>query len=207
MTVAVERSPGLAAPAAGSVLLAPLRIEAFALRGAGTPVMRTGMGADRAERAGRRMRLARAVVAGFGGGLDRGLEPGELVVATEVRGPDGSVTRCADCGSLVAELERHGIAARPGPIVSSRTLVRGASRRQLGATGAIAVDQESAWLAAAVAPSGLTVVRAIVDSSGRELHRPFATVAGGLEAYRTLARAAPVLGGWLAGAAETKERT
>jgi 4-hydroxy-3-methylbut-2-enyl diphosphate reductase len=59
---------------------------------------------------------------------------------------------------------------------------------------------ESAWLAEAARGRPFAVLRVIVDTPGRGLRRPVATVAGGVRALRALRRAAPALRSW-AGAA------
>jgi 4-hydroxy-3-methylbut-2-enyl diphosphate reductase len=175
------------------VVLAPLRIEAALLGRAGR-VRRTGMGPARARRAAEAVGAepARAVaVAGFCGALDPGLAPGDLVVATEVRG-DGPPRPCPAAPLLAAELRRAGLRVHLGPILSTARIVRGGERRRARATGAIAVDTESAWLAAAAGGRPLAVVRAVVDAPGRELLRPGAGL-DALRAARSLWRAAPVL--------------
>jgi 4-hydroxy-3-methylbut-2-enyl diphosphate reductase len=77
--------------------------------------------------------------------------------------------------------------------------VTGRARAALAATGAVAVDMESAWLAAAAADPDrpLAVVRAVLDGPGRELADP-------RPALRALRAAAPVLAEW---AAATGPRT
>src|SRR5207245_2786744 len=72
----------------------------------------------------------------------------------------------------------------------------GRTRATLRDTGALAVDMESAWLAPAAAGRPLVVVRVILDTPGRELWNPVATVAGLRQATRALARAAAALAGW-----------
>jgi 4-hydroxy-3-methylbut-2-en-1-yl diphosphate reductase len=194
------------------VVLAPLSIEARAIRSAlaGVEVLQTGMGPDRATRASERLRSnaggssirARAVaVAGFCGALDPTLQPGDVVVASEVIGAGGA-TPCPSAGILLAALARLGLPARLGPIVSVDRVVSGPERERLRAdTGAIAVDMESAWLADAAGDRPFAVLRVVVDAPGRDLKRnPVATARGGLRAYRALAKAAPALASW-AGAA------
>jgi 4-hydroxy-3-methylbut-2-enyl diphosphate reductase len=136
-------------------------------------------------------------ISGFCGALDPTLEPGELVVATEVRGPDGTIP-CPGAAVLAGALRRRRLRVRLGPIVSSPRMVRGAERERLHATGAIAVDMESAWLAAGAAGRPLAVVRAVVDTPARELTRPLALVNGAGRAYWALRQAAGVLSDWAA---------
>jgi 4-hydroxy-3-methylbut-2-enyl diphosphate reductase len=191
------------------VVLAPLSVEAHAIRSAlpGALVVQTGMGRSRSTRAiaeGLTQRTTKLLqdagavaVAGFCGALDPSLRPGDVVVATEVRGPDG-VTPCPSAGILVAALAGMGITARLGPIACVGHVVSGTERERLREeTGAIAVDMESAWLAPAVAVRPFAVLRVVVDTPGRELKaNPLATARGGVKAYRALAKAAPALASW-----------
>ena len=183
------------------LVLAPLRIEARAVRrglGPGAHVLPTGMGPRHALTAPVARFPGNAVaVSGFCGGLDPSLVPGELVVATEVRGPDG-VIACPGAGVLAGALRRRRLRVRLGPIVSTSRIVRGAERERLAATGALAVDMESAWLAGAAGGRPLAVVRAVVDTSAREITRPLALVNGAGRAYWALRQAAAVLSEWAA---------
>ena len=92
------------------VIAAPMRIEALALRGAapGARLVRTGLGPRRAAAAAPALAPAAGgqwalAVAGLCAGLDPAMRPGDVVVASEVRGPHGTV-RCDGAGLLVAEL-------------------------------------------------------------------------------------------------------
>ena len=110
---------------------------------------------------------------------DPGLRPGDLVVATEVRVADGApaglplpagrAARRPSCGGPGSTWSR-------GPIVSSRSVVRGADRAGASApTGALAVDMESALAgrsARASDPPRVAVVRVLVDTPGHELFDP-----------------------------------
>ncbi len=138
--------------------MAPLRVEASAARrGASTAeVVRTGMGPRRSRRAARAV-LATIeperpiAVVGVCGGLDPSLAPGDVIVASEVGSADGTINVTLASATLVAaELAARGLPARVGAIVSSERLENGAARRaELLATGALAVDMESAWLVGA----------------------------------------------------------
>jgi len=86
-------------------------------------------------------------VAGTGGGLTDELRPGDLVVATGVT--DGTTTTACPSAPLLA-----GSCAGPGWRSGPAGGERGAAGRWPGAgagrgRGALAVDLESAWLAAA----------------------------------------------------------
>jgi 4-hydroxy-3-methylbut-2-enyl diphosphate reductase len=182
------------------VLLTPLAVEALAARGLpGATVLRTGMGPGRAREAARRARGAqgRAVaVAGFCGALVPDLRPGDLVVATELRTPDGGRVPCSS-GPLVAALRRLGVGrVRPGPVVSVDHVVSDGERAALAAEGFVAVDMESGWLAEAAAGRPFAVLRAVVDAPGRDLRRPVATLRGAAAAYRSLRRSLPALRSW-----------
>ena len=139
-------SASWADPVERLIVLSPLGLEARAVRSgvAGARVLRSGMGRRQAETAAKLAHglEARAVaVAGFCGALDPGLAAGEIVVATELRGPEGAIV-CPEAARLAAALERLGITARQGPIVSVDHIVRGPERSALAASGALAVDME-----------------------------------------------------------------
>ncbi len=167
-----------------TVLLAPLRVEAWALR-----ARRTGMGVGEFSADG-----SAVVIGGLCGAVDPSLRPGDLVVADEVRGPGASFA-CAAAGELAAALEARGLAVRVGPIVSVESIAGPAERLALRASGALAVDMESYWLARAAGGRPVAVVRAVVDSAGRRLLDPRTLVAGS-RGLRALRRAAPVLRAW-----------
>jgi 4-hydroxy-3-methylbut-2-enyl diphosphate reductase len=182
------------------LVIAPLRIERAAVR-RGLPealVLRCGVGAARARAAAQhaaRIPAATVAVAGFCGAVGGGSRAGDIVVASEVRGPEG-VTPCAS-GPLVAALAALGIErVHVGPLASVDHLVRGAERGVLAGEGALAVDMESAWLAPAAAGRPFAVLRVVLDTPAREIYRPLATLAGGLAAWQVLRRAAPALALW-----------
>lgn len=161
-------------------------------------VRRSGLGPRRARAAARRLVRqpgSALVVVGFCGGLEPDDAPGRLIVASEVRDPSGAISPCGARGALVAVLERNGLSARCGPLVSVERLARGVDRERLRATGAVAVDMESAWLAPAAAGRPFGVLRAVVDTPGRELTRPWLTLAGSLPAIGSLRAAARALAG------------
>ncbi|MFD7611539.1 1-hydroxy-2-methyl-2-butenyl 4-diphosphate reductase [Streptomyces sp. NPDC059828] len=191
-----------------------LGIEQLALRGgrkghAGAPgpvtVLRTGMGPANAQRAVSgalldRRRTGTAVLAsGFCAGLVPGMHPGDLVVATETRGPWGTTT-CDGTELLVRELSRvvPGHTVHCGPLTGSDHVVRGQERTALAATGAIAADMESAAtlrsaLSAGVRP--VAAVRVVVDAPEHELVR-IGTVRGGISAIRVLRAVLPAFHEW-----------
>ncbi|MDQ1034890.1 nucleoside phosphorylase [Streptomyces sp. V3I8] len=203
-----------ATPGAGPLLIAcALGIEKFALRtggdrgGAGGPVtvLRTGMGPPAAERAvaaalaAPALHGAAVLATGFCAGLAPGMHPGDVVVAEETRGPHGS-TPCVGTGLLVEELRRAvpGRAVHTGPLTGSDHVVRGQERSDLYATGAIAVDMESAATLHTAVLAGVravAAVRVVVDAPEHELVR-IGTVRGGISAFRVLRAVLPVFFEW-----------
>ena len=167
-------------------------------------VRQTGMGAKRSRAAA--AALARengdgVLVLGFCGGLDAHSVPGEVVVAEQVLTAADehdavAPVACADADALAAAIERSGLAARTGSIVSVSRIAVGERRAQLLAGGALAVDMESAWLAAGAAGRPFAVVRVVLDSPSHELLRPGALI-GAMRASRALRRVtATVLSTW-----------
>ena len=152
-------------------------------------MLRSGMGAARARSAApaaARIPADAVAVAGFCGAVAGGSRAGDVVVASEVRGPAG-VTTCAS-GPVVAALAALGTErVHVGPVASIEHLVRGAERGVLAGEGALAVDMESAWLAPAAAGRPFAVLRVVLDTPARELHRPLATLAGGARGLAGLA--------------------
>ena len=191
-------------PRAEALVLAPTWLEARALRlGApSTSVRRTGMeqrGARRAAEGLRHEPVDGLAVAGFCGALDGALRPGDVVVASELRTADGSVTiQCPGAGVIAGMLRRRGLQTHVGPIVSVKRPATGKTRRTLGESGAIAADMESAWLGQAAAGRPLIVVRTVLDTPSRELWNPLATATGVVRATRALHEAAAALGEWAA---------
>src|SRR5579884_537782 len=190
------------------LVLAPLWVEARAAR-LGAPwanVHRTGMGPRRSARSAELARQAAGspvMIAGFCGALDPALEPGDIVLPTELRGPTGT-TVCDDTTILAGMLGRAGFRVRQGPIASTQRLVWGTRRRALAASGALAVDMESAWLASAVGGQPLVALRVVMDTSRSELYRPVRTLSAFATAYRTLRRACELVDEW-AGALSPRE--
>ena len=164
----------------------------------GVTVLKTGLGREKSIEALSmvdRIDPEVLVIAGFCGALDPSLEPGDLVVASGVRGPDRSCL-ALEPEFLASALWGDGIRARSGLIISSEHLVRGVDRKTLYRAGGMAVDMESAWLARAARSRPLAVVRVVVDTPGRELFNPIKTMVGGVKGLRTLTRMGPALRGW-----------
>ncbi|MFF5533177.1 1-hydroxy-2-methyl-2-butenyl 4-diphosphate reductase [Streptomyces cinerochromogenes] len=200
-------------PAPAPLLIAcALGIEHLALRtgdrgGAGGPytVVRTGMGPKAAERsvtrhlAGPAAAETAVLATGFCAGLAPGMHPGDLVVAEETRDPRGTVP-CVGTELLVKELVRllPGRTVHTGPLTGSDHVVRGSERSDLLATGAIAVDMESAATLLAAVRSGdrpVAAVRVVVDAPEHELVR-IGTVRGGISAFRVLRSILPAFFEW-----------
>ncbi|MCX5339327.1 1-hydroxy-2-methyl-2-butenyl 4-diphosphate reductase [Streptomyces sp. R-74717] len=206
--------PGPAGPAAPLLIACALGIEQFALRsGRGragdapgpVTVLRTGMGPKAAEAAvsralGQDRAPGTAVLAsGFCAGLSPGMHPGDLVVAAETR-ESGDSTVCTGTG-LLAEALASAVSGRTvhtGPLTGSAHVVRGHERAELRATGAIAVDMESAATLRAALRSGprpVAAVRVVVDAPEHELVR-IGTIRGGISAFRVLRAVLPAFYEW-----------
>jgi 4-hydroxy-3-methylbut-2-enyl diphosphate reductase len=189
-----------------AVLCAPLWFEARALRRGlsgqpgGWQLRRTGMGARKSRRQADMLRareLGALAVAGVGGGLAAGQRPGDLVVATEVSGPDGGIISCPSAPLLAGQLRRAGLAVHTGRIATTARIVTGADRARLADGGAIAADLESAPLLAGAAGRPAVVLRALSDAPGHPLLSP-SLLAGGTAALRSLRLAGPALASWAA---------
>jgi 4-hydroxy-3-methylbut-2-enyl diphosphate reductase len=188
---------------------APLGVEARALRRglAGSrehfQVTRTGYGPVRAAAAAARIAASAPdmlAVSGVGGSLTSDLRVGDVVVASEVT--DGVMTvRCPSAPLVAGELRRAGLRARTGQIVTVDRLVRGREHAEVAASGAIAVDMESALLLAGAVGKPAIVLRAISDTPERPVLSP-RIVTGGLAALRSLRQAGPVLARWAAAVGE-----
>ncbi|MFE3519868.1 1-hydroxy-2-methyl-2-butenyl 4-diphosphate reductase [Streptomyces sp. NPDC059166] len=206
-----QEPPGTATPL---LIACALGIERLALRTGrrgGTPgpgpvsVIRSGMGPRAAENAVREaLGLEGAggtavLAAGFCAGLEPGMHPGDLVVAQETRDPGGTTT-CSGTGAMVDALVRAvpGRTVHTGPLTGSGHVVRGPERAALRATGAIAVDMESAATlrtAVRTGPRPVAAVRVVVDAPEHELVR-IGTVRGGISAFRVLRAVLPAFYEW-----------
>jgi 4-hydroxy-3-methylbut-2-enyl diphosphate reductase len=216
----------------GPVVATPLAIERRALAGPGdvrvptAGVVTTGSGPRRSRAAARRLAGRARVVVGVAGALAGGIAPGDLVVADEVRGPDGSVVRPASAPLLAGALRAAGLTVHVGPVVSAEHVVTGAQRAALArpiprANGAVLASEEGEHAdrvpllpreAATSRPplavdtesawlvSGevpSAVVRAVVDTPDHPLVHP-GTFARGITALTALRRAAPAIAAWCA---------
>lgn len=184
------------------LVVAPLRIEAAVLRSVagGIPVARSGMGPERAATAARALTQAEVdavVVAGLCGAVAPELHPGDVVLASELLEADGTRTACSASAGLAEALRRRGLRLKIGPVWCSQRLLGPAERAGLVASGALAVEMESARLARALAPRPVTVVRVVADAAGRRLLHP-RTLAAGVQALRSLRTAGAALADWAA---------
>ncbi len=187
-------------------LLAPMTIEAAALRRglgdrgrrAGIVVTRVGIGPGSARRASHALgsQPGPVLVAGVAGGLSPALAPGDIVLASEIRDPQGAVHPCADPTLLASVLTDAGLSVHVGPVASSPKVVTGSARATLAGTGALAVDMESAWLAQAAGSRPVSVLRVVLDTPARELGNPVHTLAGLARALSVLATAATQIPAW-----------
>jgi nucleoside phosphorylase len=184
------------------LIVCALRFERFALRAGrrhpdgagGVSVLRTGMGAQAAERAvtdalrAPELRDASVLTTGFCAGLAPGTRPGDVVVA------QGS----EESDSLAAVLKAAGHTVHTGLLAQSDHVVRGAERAALSATGAIAVDMESAAMMRAALAQGarpVAAARVIVDTPEYELVR-VGTLRTGITAFRVLRDLLPAFLEW-----------
>jgi 4-hydroxy-3-methylbut-2-en-1-yl diphosphate reductase len=207
VSTAGQAAPAQPTPLPSLVVMAPMRIEARALR-RGLPrgcIVRTGIGPRAARRSGAAMvdlPTGAVAVAGVAGALQPGLEPGQVVVADRILRRDGScAAECVGAELLAERLRARGLDVRIGSVVSVRSPASRSARRALSATGALVADMESAWLAAAAGGRPLAVVRVVLDSPTRELTNPWKTVAGLRRACSSLETAALPLAEWAAAVA------
>jgi 4-hydroxy-3-methylbut-2-enyl diphosphate reductase len=201
------------------VLFTPLRVEHAALRGAARSmrVVRTGMGPRSAAATAAATHADAVLVAGLAGAQAARIQPGDIVVASEIRGTAvsspsstpallsrgaaavvsnsatpglGSTVEIPSAPLLAGALRRLGLTVHVGPIRS----VPGIAWKVADNT-VLAVDMESAQLAPASAP--FAVVRAIVDTSDHPLWHP-GTLRRGLAGLRALKACQPALEQWAA---------
>ncbi|HEY2327055.1 MAG TPA: 4-hydroxy-3-methylbut-2-enyl diphosphate reductase [Gaiellaceae bacterium] len=177
-------------------VLAALRSEAAALRLGGVRAVRTGMGPNAVapELDGQPV-----AVAGVCGAVDPALEPGDVVVATELLDETHSIS-LPGAAALARGLARRGLRVWTGPIYTADRILNPAERAELQSRGVLAVDMESARL---VPLNGqpFAVVRTVVDKAGRRLVDP-RTLAAGVRGLAALRKVAPALEEWAHAAGE-----
>jgi 4-hydroxy-3-methylbut-2-enyl diphosphate reductase len=179
-------------------------MEARAVRARAHPevdVRRTGIGRRRSERVASGPQVgphaAGVAIAGIAGGLTPAAQPGDVVVASELLHADGRPVRPLPGAPLVAAaLRRDGLTVHIGPVVSSERPVTGSARHELAhRSGALAVDMESAWLAAAAGELPLAVVRTVADTGSHPIVHP-ETLRHTRRALASLRAVTPALERW-----------
>ncbi|BBB01242.1 hypothetical protein RVR_8547 [Actinacidiphila reveromycinica] len=183
-----------------------LPIERFALR-RGTArntadfpvtVLRTGMGPKNAERVVAQalkdpaLHGGSVLTTGFCAGLAPGMRPGDVVVS------DDGHESARLAAALKAALADRGHTVHTGTLAESDHVVRGAERTALAATGAIAVDMESAAMRRAALAEGahrIAAARVVVDTPEFELVR-VGTLRTGIIAFRVLRDLVPAFLDW-----------
>ncbi|MEY9846685.1 1-hydroxy-2-methyl-2-butenyl 4-diphosphate reductase [Streptacidiphilus sp. MAP5-3] len=197
-------------PPGAPLVACALGIEARALRGARPgrgmrprPVLRTGMGPARAERAVGDALAAAAhapcglAFAGLGAAVVPGTRPADVLVATEVRDDQGVAARTDEgwAEATAEALRAAGLTVRHGVLRSSDHVVRGAERARLAESGVVGVDMETAAAFRVATGLPLLAVRVVVDTPEHELVRP-ATLVHGPRALRALKQVGLVLATW-----------
>jgi 4-hydroxy-3-methylbut-2-enyl diphosphate reductase len=134
-------------------------------------------------------------VAGLCGAVDSELASGDVVVATSLLDEGGARHPVPGARLLLRALRQAGLRAHAGPVVTVDRVAGPSSRAALRATGALAVDMESARVAAALDGRPVAVLRVVVDAPGNGLV-DLRTLRDGPRALLALRRAAPVLDGW-----------
>lgn len=187
----------------------PLVAEQVAVRGAlpDAHVVRTGLGMKRASR-----RVSDAswppgpvAVLGVAGGIGPDVKPGDVVVASEIRSESGTIA-CPSAPLLVGPLRRAGFSVHVGPLVTQAGAIpktAAAERARLIESGVLAVDMESAAVAAEAAAQErpFVAVRCITDTAESPLFHP-GIATRGIKALRTLRRIAPIVQSWATAAGE-----
>jgi 4-hydroxy-3-methylbut-2-enyl diphosphate reductase len=193
------------------LVISPLAVEALAVRSAapGLRVRTTGMGPRKAMSAVPALLedpASALVIVGFGGGLPRDSRLCDVVVAEQVvaidggGAPVGDPIACTMVEELATALAGHGLPTCRGTVASAQEIIVGDARERMLTSGAIAVDMESAWLAAAAHGRPFAVVRVLLDTPEHELRRrlpvgpPLPTVANTIRAMSRLRAVASALG-------------
>jgi len=180
-----------------------LRAEAVAVRrGTRTSVTRVGMRAVRtpAPLPGD----GPVAMLGVAGGVAPQVQVGDVVVASEVRA-DGVAVACPSAPLLAGALRRAGMRVHVGPIATQPKFADRDALALLAMTGVLAVDMETALIAAAAGDRPFAAVRVVTDTAGARLARP-GIVRDGYRALRTLGQAARIVEQWAAVAAPREVR-
>lgn len=193
------------APAEGQglLVLAPLRIEAEAvrrgLRQPASRVVRAGMRGSRVK-GSTNDPFGSMVVMGTCAGLSDDLSAGDLVVATEV-GDGERTVKLPGAALLAGELRRAGLTVHAGPMKTVGRLVKSSERAKLAADGYLAADMETLPLLSAAGDRPVAVIRAVSDGGIDPGVRVDKVMTGGIAALRSLKAAAPVAETWAAACA------
>jgi 4-hydroxy-3-methylbut-2-enyl diphosphate reductase len=188
-----------------------MRIEALDMRlGRGRPtVRRVGYGPVKAAAGALRLaaELPQGPVAllGVARGMDPAMHHGDLVVASEVRGPGAEPPlQLPLADEVVGVLRDVGFTVHVGALLSVARLVNNTRSLADAAPGAdidgiAAIDMESAPVARAMIPTGrpFAVVRSISDVDPQPL-MSWATLVGGTKGLRALRRAELAVAQWAA---------
>lgn len=136
-----------------------------------------GAGPENAERAARLLLdrgAGRLISWGCAAALAPALNPGALLLPEQVRGADGQIY--PTCGTWLHGIRRQLPAELPvigGTLAESRHIVADSREKQqlYAATGAVALDMESAGLCRVAAAAGVpaVVVRTVADPAGMNL--------------------------------------
>jgi 4-hydroxy-3-methylbut-2-en-1-yl diphosphate reductase len=182
------------------LVLAPLRLEAAVIgERDGWRVLRSGMGLARARVAAARALAVddapAVVIAGVCAAVAPGLEPGDVVLASELRREGSDAVSVPGSALLAATLRRRGLRVHVGPVLSVDRVLGPSERRALRAQDVLAVDMESAWLAEGAAGRPLAVVRIVVETAERGLADPRTALAG-VRALVSLRRTGEALLSW-----------
>ncbi len=180
------------------VVWCPMALEARAARrgiarGIGEAgVICTGIGPRRSRRV--EPVSGAVMVVGVGGAVVDGIEPGDVVVATEASADDVSPIVLPAATTLAEELRDAGFTVHTGPVASVPFVATGRRRRELSTSGAVAVDMETAWLLENHRGPA-AAVRVMSDSVDHEVWSPSQPVRM-YRALRTIRQLMPVLQKW-----------
>jgi 4-hydroxy-3-methylbut-2-enyl diphosphate reductase len=155
------------------------------------PVIRSGRGPSR-----RIACTGPVLVVGVAGALTSHIRPGDLVVATDLR-TDAGISRSLAAPLLFGAVRRLGLRVHLGPLLSVPRVALGRDRSDQAASGAVAVDTETAYLATQVAEGQTVALRAVSDTPDAPLLSP-GIIWRGICALRALRAAAPAIDQWFA---------
>jgi adenosylhomocysteine nucleosidase len=161
--------------------------------GAGSGLIRvimSGMGQTAAAAAARKLiaeGATRLMTFGLAGGLDPGLQVGAVIMPREIISADARYETDEACAERVAAvleaLLPRGVSVSDGAIFSTTVAVVGVADKAAAfkATGAVAVDLESASVAAIAAERGIPFVslRVVVDAADESLPPAAVAASGG----------------------------